>query len=168
MAYEIRRVPGNWQHPKDADGRYIGLFETSRFKRDAQRWDEENEMWLKGYRSDGRSNYVPIEPEHQHKSYVEWTQERPELRNYMPQWANDERTHYMIYESVTEGTPISPAFRNAVDLLNWLIAENVKESQDRGKEITFWKRWVQQEIKAANLTCGILRGCALELEIAGH
>lgn len=164
MAYEIRKVPAQWQHPKDENGEYVGLFESSRFKRDTQRWDEENDMWSKGMRSDGRNQYVAIEPKYQHMSYVQWTQQRPVPEHYMPQWRNEERTHFQVYEDVTEGTPVSPVFDKAIDLLNWVIEANAKEGQDPAAEADFWKRWVLQQIKAANLTCGIVRGCGRELE----
>lgn len=35
----------------------------------------------------------------------------PVKEHYMPAWAAGQATHYMMYETVTEGTPISPALR---------------------------------------------------------
>lgn len=162
MAYEIRKVPANWQHPKDEEGDYKALFDSIDFDRRTKRWDEENEMWAKGYRSgNGPGHYVPIEPEHQHMTYVQWTDVRPDPAWFMPQWPVAERTHYMLYEDVTEGTPLSPAFEKATDLLNWVIVNDPNYARKPDEVRDFWQRWVQQEAKAANLKCGILRATGI-------
>ena len=38
----------------------------------------------------------------------------------MPDWPEAERTHYQMYESVTEGTPISPVMKSPETLARWL------------------------------------------------
>ena len=40
--------------------------------------------------------------------------------NFMPDWSPDEATHYMMYETCSEGTPISPAFATPEELARWL------------------------------------------------
>jgi hypothetical protein len=44
---------------------------------------------------------------------------------YMPTWSSEEATHLMMYETTTEGTPISPAFATAEDLARWLANNKV-------------------------------------------
>lgn len=44
----------------------------------------------------------------------------PNPENYMPNWPVEKRTHYMMYEDTSEGTPISPAFETPEELARWL------------------------------------------------
>lgn len=46
--------------------------------------------------------------------------ERPRAENYMPSWPKAECTHYQMYESTSEGTPISPVMATPEDLAHWL------------------------------------------------
>ena len=39
----------------------------------------------------------------------------------MPRWTDAERTHLMMYEDTSEGTPISPAFETPEELARWLV-----------------------------------------------
>ena len=38
---------------------------------------------------------------------------------YMPDWPEAERTHLMMYENTSEGTPISPPFATPEELARW-------------------------------------------------
>ena len=38
----------------------------------------------------------------------------------MPQWPESERTYYQMYDTVTEGTPISPVMESPEALARWL------------------------------------------------
>ena len=38
----------------------------------------------------------------------------------LPDWPSEQRTHYMMYEDTSEGTPISPAFASPEELAKWL------------------------------------------------
>lgn len=67
MGREVRRVPADWEHPRDERGKFIPTYS----------WD-------------------------------------------MPQWPENEATHYMMYEDTSEGTPISPAFATKEELARWL------------------------------------------------
>ena len=96
MRREIRRVPGNWVHPKDARGEYIPLHEH--FPYLAEEIDEGlHDGWLKN------------EPPHFGIAV-------------MPQWPKHERTHLQMYETCTEGTPISPVRETPEELARWLGA----------------------------------------------
>lgn len=114
MGREVRRVPANWQHPKDERGRFIPLFDGADYERRASDWDEGAAKWARGEFPDYAGE------ESKKLTYEEWKGERPKAEDYMPNWPDSERTHYMMYEDTSEGTPISPAFATPEELARWL------------------------------------------------
>lgn len=114
MLRKARRVPANWQHPKDQTGKFIPLLDGADFEREVSNWDAEAAKWASGEFPDEASI------ENRKLSFDEWAGNRPEAKHYMPIWPVDERTHYMMYELSTEGTPISPAFESPEALARWL------------------------------------------------
>ncbi len=99
MSRELRRVPANWEHPRDKSGHYIPMHEHFPYS--------EGEI-AEGIRDGWLENSPP---------------------NYgcaiMPQWSEAERSHYQMYESTSEGTPISPVMESAESLACWLADNNV-------------------------------------------
>ena len=94
MSRQVRRVPANWEHPKDERGHYIPMHEHFPYN-EAEVSEGLRDGWLK----DDPPNYgVPV----------------------MPQWSDEERTHWQMYEDVSEGTPISPPMPSAEELARWL------------------------------------------------
>jgi Lhr-like helicase len=120
MGREVRRVPKEWQHPKDERGKFIPLHGGS-VSTEQRRWDEERIKWGEGFRRCYQEGVPWAAKEAHHDcSFEEWTGERPEAEDYMPDWAEGERTHWQMYEDTTEGTPISPVFATAEELAQWL------------------------------------------------
>lgn len=114
MGREVRRVPANWQHPKDErTGHFIPLFDGS-FRQVLDEWNEENAKWSRGEFPDYADD------EDKKMSYSEWNGDQPKSRDYMPDWPDEQRTHLMMYETTSEGTPISPAFETPEELARWL------------------------------------------------
>ena len=99
MGRECRRVPANWQHPKDSRGHHIPLLDGDYETRAAE--------------------YASIEDYPLGYSYVEWNGDRPEPQDYMPKFT-EPATHYQMYENTSEGTPISPVFKSKKKLAEWL------------------------------------------------
>jgi hypothetical protein len=98
MQTEIRRVSRNWKHPRDEAGQFVPLLD--RYAESLQNWEEENRQWANGL----RKKYDPLET----VTFEEWFGERPDPTRYMPDWPEQELTHFQMYETTTEGTPISP------------------------------------------------------------
>lgn len=111
MGREVRRVPKDWQHPKRKDGSYQPMYDED-FATAAAAWKESFRKWESGEDPD-RAKYPQYE-------YWEWNGNPPEREYYRPAWADAERTHLMMYEDTSEGTPISPAFETPEDLARWL------------------------------------------------
>ena len=124
MGREVRRVPADWQHPKQwrtgwTDGRSVEefkpLFPGERYQPAVDEWDEECAKWKSGWRP-GHCD----EPHYRAMTYEQWSGQRPHRDDYMPDWPAEQRTHLMMYEDTSEGTPISPAFETPEELARWL------------------------------------------------
>ena len=114
MGREVRKVPKDWQHPKDDGDAFIPLYGES-YKQAISRWVENGYAWLSG-----TYEYQPSEEPKTWTGYVEYCGEPPRPERYMPDWPDSVRTHLMMYEDTTEGTPISPPFATAEELAHWL------------------------------------------------
>lgn len=114
MGREVRMVPKDWEHPKREDGRFIALYDSD-FKSCAEEWDKECAKWNAGNFPDYASE------ESKKMSYSEWEGDRPDKEDYMPSFSKDSKTHYMMYETCSEGTPISTAFETPEELAKWLF-----------------------------------------------
>ena len=56
----------------------------------------------------------------------------------MPHWGNGEATHYQMYETTTEGTPISPAMGSPEQLAHWLVDNQVSAFGDQTASYEAW------------------------------
>lgn len=122
MGREVRRVPADWQHPKIEKPNYRDCcVETSYqpmfdrpFKSAMEEWYAAWQAWERGERPDyctGDSAKL---------QYWEWDNPPPDPAYFRPDWPEAERTHLMMYEDTSEGTPISPAFATPEELARWL------------------------------------------------
>lgn len=101
MGREVRRVPADWQHPKDErTGKYLPLYPGERYEESKKDWEEK-------FAAEGM------------QAALDWCGNPPSLEDYMPNWPEAERTHYMMYEDTSEGTPLSPAFATPEELARW-------------------------------------------------
>lgn len=124
MGRECRRVPAGWEHPVDAKGHYVPLFDGANLVARQAQWDEENAKWALELRRDFRdpSVWVPIEPKYIGRPFAMWDGERPRKEDYTD-YAGKLLTSWQYYENTTEGTPLSPVFASAREYADWGIAE---------------------------------------------
>jgi hypothetical protein len=128
MGREVRMVPANWQHPvaynyHRGENCLVPLYENRGDYEDrAAEWDEGWAKWQEGLceQYGEGPKWGPIDEEHRAMRYTDYAGERPSPDDYMPNWPASERTHYMMYEDTSEGTPISPAFETPEELARWL------------------------------------------------
>lgn len=52
-------------------------------------------------------------------SFEEWHGTRPDFHSCHPRWREKDRTHFQLYQTVSEGTPISPVFANLEEMAQW-------------------------------------------------
>ncbi len=120
MSREVRRVPADWQHPRDErTGRYVPLFEGP-YEPEIEHWIKGGQAWLLGEWKSDYDSEQPDDYERTWRGYCEWVGQPPNSNEYMPDWTEDQKTHLMMYETTSEGTPISPAFETAEELARWL------------------------------------------------
>lgn len=121
MGRAIRMVPKDWKHPMREDGQYIPLLDYS-FATDDKEWDEGYAKWQQGFQRDFRDSekWLPIDEEDKNLRYSDAESPRPNPDDYMPYWMDGEKTHMQMYETVSEGTPISPVMETPEELAHWL------------------------------------------------
>lgn len=163
MGRRIRRVPADWVHPvyteKDARhpemiGRPRPLFEGRNLDALLAEWDEGQRLWNEGLRpeSSGVGEDVWVDPGDREMKYrgkddtwTAWMGSRPNPANYMPNWPDEERTHIVMYEDTTEGTPISPVFKTGEALARWLADNNASCFGDSTASYETWLGWIRAD-----------------------
>lgn len=119
MGREIRKVPPNWQHPT-----------TERYGRtDPQpmydeRFEDAAERWKRGF-----AEHVPTDNDG--LEYWEYDSEPPEREYYRP-WKDEEATWFQCWQTVSEGTPVSPPFATLDELAAYLAENGDFWDQKRG------------------------------------
>lgn len=58
----------------------------------------------------------------------------------MPDFPADQRTHFMMYEDTSEGTPISPAFATPEELARWLADTGASSFANQTASYEAWLR----------------------------
>ena len=132
MGREIRRVPGDWQHPKftreDAPhsgriGDYRPLYN-----------EEYHEACAKWY-----ADAAAFKPDEFSRWHHEYAGPPPDEQSYRDRaWTPEEATHIAVYETVSEGTPVTPAFATPEELIEYLVQHGDFWDQKRGDG--GWKR----------------------------
>ena len=135
---EVRMVPERWSHPTDTNGYYVPLFNGESYQDEIREWDEANKKWSQGLTSDFEGGWEPIGKEDKKLSYVEYDGLRPIKDDYMPNWTASKNTQYIMYETTTEGTPISPAFSTPEKLAKWLAVNKASAFANRTATYEEW------------------------------
>ena len=130
MGREIRMVPPNWQHPQRTDsyGR-TGLqpMHDRTFAEAAKEWKDGFAAWERGE----RPAYCTDE-DHRTMEYWEWNGGPPEDRAYYRPWSPEEATWVQVWETVSEGTPVTPPFATKEELIAHLVKYGDDWDRNRG------------------------------------
>lgn len=120
MGREVRKVRADWQHPKNKAGSYEPLHDGSAYERRKKEWLDS--LATKGL-----------------QATLDYYGNPPNQSDYMPSWSEEEKTHLMMYEDTSEGTPISPAFKTPEELARWL-ADNGASAF--GRDTATYEQWL--------------------------
>jgi hypothetical protein len=131
MGREIRRVIPNWQHPKNGD-KFIPMHDESV----QEAWDEWLGNWGRISQLDEAAQRKELLIEcsvfNLYTEFCSYYGTSPDPDYYRPCWTAEDATWYQVYETVSEGTPMSPPFETADELVYYLCNHG-----------TFWdsKKW---------------------------
>lgn len=121
MGHSVRRVPLGWEHPSYSNPPiHIPLHDGAELEARTAKWDAEAKKWDEGYRDDFNGGWTKRTGNQLSMTFAEWNGERPNPDAYTPVWAKDEAVGWMMYENVTEGTPVSPVCTSPTALAAWL------------------------------------------------
>jgi len=150
MGREVRMVPPDWQPPtyfgKDwrtnmPDLRFRSLL-AGGFDAALGDWKENKAAWDRGevrdWTTGGWKPKVGDEG-----TFEEWHGGEPKRENYMPDFAPGTATHLMMFETTSEGSPISPAFATPEELARWLADNNASAFAGEGATYEEWLRVCQ-------------------------
>lgn len=136
MGREIRRVPPNWQHPRytinDAPsfthvGEYKSLYDKD-YETAAREWMEAFDLWRAGKHKDQPCDYA---------EYF-WDYDSPPDKDlYRPKFET-EPTWFQVYETVSEGSPVTPPFATPEELVEYLVAHG--DAWDQKRRNAGWDR----------------------------
>lgn len=139
---ELRRVPQGWQHPKEA-GKHIPL--RGNYSEAAREWEKGRRAWEKGQCISASGGWKDIPPQFQHLSYEEWAGEAPNPDEFMPDWDWDEAPFLQVYETTTEGTPISPVMETVEQLAIWLAEHHASFFGESTLSAEHWLKVLKEE-----------------------
>jgi hypothetical protein len=128
MGREIRRVPPDWEHPTQECPHWAGACDRAKknggrcckplydndYHSAAREWIEAFDLWRKGEHPD-QVDYCTYYWEYSNPPDEELHRERV--------WTAEEATAYQIYETVSEGTPVSPVFTTLEAMIDWLVGQ---------------------------------------------
>lgn len=132
MGREIRMVPPNWEHPErnpehDRHGRggYQPLHD--------QHFDDAFADWLERFDRVRRGDMDEWERECYPRGLADWLMDagQPCDPTYYRPYKDDEATWFQLYETVSEGTPVSPPFETKQELADYLAQHGDFWDQDR-------------------------------------
>ncbi len=114
MGREVRRVPPNWIHPRDRRNCHQPMYDQS--------LREARGGWLLD-----RAEFEANPPKDYDGTADDWHGPDPTESSayYRPDWTDEERTHFQLYETCSEGTPLSVPFETREKLLDWVLNEGV-------------------------------------------
>ena len=124
MGREIRRVPPNWEHPRNEKGDYISMYDQD-FESACKEWKRELVAWENGTHPERETSM----------EYWEYAGDPPDRDSYRPKFT-EEPTWYQVYETVSEGTPVTPPFPTVELLAEYLSQHGDFAYQEGYREIS--------------------------------
>lgn len=130
MGREIRRVPPSWQHPirdENKSRSFIPLYDKE-YESEANDWMKNAILWSNGTHPDQAKEVA-----RKYKFYWDWSDAPPE-QELCREYKDSDATWYQVYETVSEGTPVTPPFATKEELINYLVNEGDFWQQNDFKE----------------------------------
>lgn len=137
MGREIRRVPPNWEHPQETKYNPFRHQEETDYHplhnepyiAALNEWLKEHQQWEEGTH-EALKEYSKEDYPH----YADYGGDAPRHDYYRPNWKPEEMTWWQVYETVSEGTPVTPPFATQAELVEYLTTNGDFWDQKRRKE----------------------------------
>jgi len=115
MSREMRRVPKDWKHPKNENGRFEPLLNG---------WPGYTiDEWQRDVAEYGEDDVGP----------------RPSSETHMLlDVPSDQRTHFQMYQTTSEGTPISPVMETPEEVARWCADNKVSAFGGMTQTYEWW------------------------------
>lgn len=109
MGREIRKVPPHWNHPTKQYGHELGFRPM-------------HDQTLAEAMADYEAERARFDAEKEGETFEEYFGEPPEAADHRP-YEEAEATWVQMFETVSEGTPVTPPFATPEELVDHLVAE---------------------------------------------
>ena len=81
------------------------------------KWITNHLLWVEGKHPDQLDGSGS-----EYENYADWSGNPPDVAYYRPNWNKSEMTWFQVYETVSEGTPVTPPFEMREELVEYLVA----------------------------------------------
>jgi hypothetical protein len=137
-------VPPGWEHPQTTEYNHLTRREEQGYQpmydEDVEgafaKWVEEYRAWLAGGHDEviakcGEADYPKAEP---YRAFCNWLGQSPDPKFYRPKWDESAATWFQVYETVSEGTPVTPPFATKGELVEYLCTHGDFWDQRRRRD----------------------------------
>lgn len=131
MGREVRMVPPNWEHPKME--RYGEMRPQPMYD---ENFDDVFAAWLENFDRARRGELSDLDKECYPRGLADWLQDegRPPDPAYYRPWKNEDATWVQVWQTVSEGSPVTPPFATPEELINYLVENGDFLDQSRVAE----------------------------------
>lgn len=131
MGREIRMVPPSWQHPRDERGELQSMHKGN--------FTEKFTEWIEDFDRIRAGNLTDFEREcygrKDDAALALWLQDDgrpPDPSMYQP-WREEDATWVQVWETVSEGSPVTPPFATKAELVDYLVEGGDDWDRKRGR-----------------------------------
>ena len=143
MGREIRRVPPNWEHPRNERGEFRAMYDRTYAEAVAE-WTAGYAKWEAGERKSDCE-------------FWEWEGNPPDPDYYRPEFT-EEPTWFQVYQTVSEGTPVTPPFATEDELIDYLVENGDFWCQERPNESPPSRESATAFVKSGWVPSGLVHG----------
>jgi len=133
MGREIRMVPPNYEHPKKTVINHLYKTEERFVPQFDKLYEEACEEWKTSF----AKFYAEKKDKESKCEFWEWEGSPPKREEYRS-YRDSEATWFCLYETVSEGTPVTPPFATKEELANYLAENGDFWDQERRRQGDFF------------------------------
>lgn len=75
---------------------------------------------MQGY-AEAKAGFEKMQTEKGLQEALDYYGQAPDVNDYVPEWTEAEATWFQVYETVSEGTPVTPPFATRDELVEYLV-----------------------------------------------